>query len=114
MTHLVGAKIVDKIFETKYIYLISNPRVSRHLIRNMDLLRRQRKGLNITESSRSENCGQSEEAQTDVLVPSSEQSQNITDDLNHPSELKHESDADEIRSEEVSRSNPEEEGKNPE
>lgn len=93
---------------------ISAPRVSRHLIRNMDLLRRQRKGLNITESSRSENCGQSEEAQTDVLVPSSDQSQNITDDLNRPSELNQESDADEIRNEEVTRSTLEEEEKNPE
>ena len=80
----------------------------------MDLLRRQRKGLNITESSRSENCGQSEEAQTDVLVPSSDQSQNITDDLNRPSELNQESDADEIRNEEVTRSTPEEKEKNPE
>ena len=80
----------------------------------MDLLRRQRKGLNITESSRSENCGQSEEAQTDVLVPSSDQSQNITDDLNRPSELNQESDADEIRNEEVTRSTLEEEEKNPE
>ena len=93
---------------------ISAPRVSRHLIRNMDLLRRQRKGLNITESSRSENCGQSEEAQTDVLVPSSDQSQNITDDLNRPSELNQESDADEIRNEEATRSTLEEEEKNPE
>ena len=81
----------------------------------MDLLRRQRKGLNITESSRSENCGQSEEAQNDVLVPSSDQSQNITVDLNHTSELNHESDADEIRNEEeVTRSTLEEEEKNPE
>ena len=94
---------------------ISAPRVSRHLIRNMDLLRRQRKGLNITESSRSENCGQSEEAQTDMLVPSSDQSQNITDDIDHPSQLNQESDADEIRNEEeVTRSTPEEEEKNPE
>ena len=93
---------------------ISAPRVSRHLIRNMDLLRRQRKGLNITESSRSGNCGQSEEAQTDMLVPSSDQSQNITDDIDHPSELNQESDADEIRNEEVTRSTLEEEEKNPE
>ena len=71
--------------------------------------------MNITESSRSENCGQSEEAQNDVLVPSSDQSQNITVDLNHTSELNQESDADEIRNEEeVTRSTPEEKEKNPE
>ena len=70
--------------------------------------------MNITESSRSENCGQSEEAQTDMLVPSSDQSQNITDDIDHPSELNQESDADEIRNEEVTRSTLEEEEKNPE